>query len=195
MKLASGETNTPFNSKRKWSYVLYAKIQVFSRNGPIFDLCWNSLLYALQTVRLPRAFLDERATDLKIPVKTRGRSMAIRETYDIICDSTAFIPLKVNKDKLYYASNFGIIDLDPLAQFPTEDGEMEIEKPDSVLLADIETEAEESSIQSTLSFINDKDGNFTCVRMVGGGSKITLDYIKKCIFLSKNRSEDLASKI
>lgn len=184
----------PLSSKRKWSYVLYAKIQVFSRNGPIFELCWNSLMYALQTVQLPRAFLDERAMDLKIPVKTRGRSMTIRETYDLMCDPMRSTPLVLNKSAITYASNFGIVDIDPLVQVVPDSDEMKDDPPSSVLLADIESEAEETCLHSTLSYVVGETGKFTSARIIGGGSKVTLDFIKKSIALSKSRTADLKSK-
>ncbi|CDO92813.1 unnamed protein product [Kluyveromyces dobzhanskii CBS 2104] len=183
------------SNNRRWSYVLYAKIQVFSRNGPIFDLCWNSLISALKSVQLPRAFLDERAADLKIAVRTRGRSMTIRETYDILCDPEKSLPLQLNQHELGYGSNYGIIDIDPLAQLAKEENEMDVDKPTSVLLADIETEAEESSIYSKLSLITNKDGQFKSATIIGGGSKITPEMIKRCISLSKERSKDIESKI
>ncbi|QEU60178.1 Rrp43 [Kluyveromyces lactis] len=182
-------------NNRKWSYVLYAKIQVFSRNGPIFDLCWNSLISALKTVQLPRAFLDERAADLKIAIRTRGRSMTIRETYDILCDPHKSLPLKLNEGELCYGSNYGIIDIEPLAQLAKIDEEMDVDKPTSVLLADIETEAEESSILSTLSLTTNKNGQFKAATIIGGDSKITPEMIKRCIFLSKQRSKDIESKV
>ena len=189
--------------KKKWSYVLYAKIVVFSRTGPVFDLCWNSLIYALQSTRLPRAFIDERATDLRMTVRTKGRSTTIRETYDLMCDPEKSLDLNINKSNIAYASNFGIIDLDPeaaLEQSENEDDEdedtnMDVDEVKSVFLADLDTEAEETSIRSTISIINDKNGKFKHISLVGGGSKITPDMIKKALILSKERSTDLASKI
>ena len=184
---------------RKWSYVLYAKIQVFSRNGPIFDLCWNSLISALKSVKLPRAFLDERAADLKIAVRTRGRSMTIRETYDILCDPKKYLPLELNESQLAFGSNFGIVDIDPLAELDHEEesnaDKMEVTDKKSVLLADIETEAEETSIQSTLTLITSKDGMMKNATIIGGGSKITPSMIRRCITLSKQRADDIQSKI
>ncbi|AMD19588.1 HCL563Wp [Eremothecium sinecaudum] len=180
---------------RVWSYTLYAKVEVFSRDGPLAELCWNSLIYALQKVRLPRAYIDERASDLKIPVRTRGRSAAIRETYDILCDPTESIPLKLNTDKIAYASGFGVVELDPEAQIPEDDEEMDVERQDKVLLADLEGEAEETSINSRISVTTDQHGNFKNVTIIGGGLKLTKDLIRHSLDLAKERSKDLDSKV
>lgn len=188
------ELDQQFLPKRKWSYVLYAKIQVFSRDGPLFELCWNSLIYALKNTKLPRAFVDEKTTDLKIPVRVRGRSAAIRETYDIICDSHKSIPLVLNSKNVGFASNFGVIDLDPEARLPEKEDEMQVDQEDSILLADLQGEAEESSVLSTLSIISDEKGNLKHLGIIGGGSKVTTETIRRSILLSSKRSEDLSTK-
>lgn len=189
---------------RKWSYTLYAKVKVFSRTGPLFDSIWNSLMYALRTVRLPRSFIDERATDLKMTVRTRGKSAIIRETYDILCDPNADYPLKLNKENIGFASNFGIINLDPECDLvqendANEEEEMEVDdittKPiKSILLADIDSEAEESSVQSTISIVAKSDGTLKYLSIFGGKSKVTPEMIKKSIFLAQQRSKDLKER-
>lgn len=194
---ADDEAIRNFRPKRRWSYVLYAKIQVFSRSGPLFDMCWNSLMYALQSTQLPRAFIDERATDLKIPVRTRGRSATIRETYDILCDAASNVPLVLNPGNLGYSSSFGVIDLDPEAQLhgDEEHGEMQVDGPQSVLLADLESEAEETSVLSTVSIVTDSAGRFKNVSIVGGGSKVTPEVIRRSVALAKARAADLTSHV
>lgn len=179
---------------KKWSYVLYAKIIVFSRTGPVFDLCWNSLMFALGNTRLPRAFIDERVTDLTMTVRTRGRSATVKEAYDILCDAKKSVPLKIVEAKIGYASSYGLVDLDREAQI-NEDEDEPMEEPESVLLADLDTEAEESCIHSTISIIGDSKRNFSNVTIVGAGAKITPDVIKKAVLLSRQRSEHLSSLI
>lgn len=191
---AEDVTVSHLQQQKKWSYVLYAKLVVFSRTGPVFDLCWNSLIYALKDTKLPRAFIDERATDFKMTVRTRGRSATIRETYDVKCDPKAWVPLKLVESKIGYASSFGIIDLDPEAQL-NDDEDEDMELPRSLLLADIDTEAEETCIRSTISVIGDSSGNFSSVSLVGGGAKITPEAIRNALSLSKKRSADLSSKL
>nr|AAO25599.1 RRP43 [Nakaseomyces delphensis] len=193
--------------KKKWSFVLYAKIVVFGRNGPVFDLCWNSLIYALQSTKLPMTFIDERATDLKMTIRTKGRSTTIRETYEIFADPTRHRELVINRDNLVYASNYGIIDIDPEAQLDkkedsTEDSgvneeEMviDMEQPKSVLLADIDTEAEETSIQSVISVLSNHNGVLTNVSVLGGNSTITPEMLKESLGLAKVRSIHLSKKL
>ncbi|CCE61339.1 hypothetical protein TPHA_0A02560 [Tetrapisispora phaffii CBS 4417] len=184
------------SNKKKWSYVLYAKIAVFGRNGPVFDLCWNSLIYALRSTKLPRVFVDERASDLKMTVRTRGKSLTVREAYEVLSDPYRFLPLNISSSDISYASNFGIINLDPEAQLITEtEGEnMDITEPSSVLLADIDTEIEEKNVRSTISIISNGKGDFKSFTVVGGNVKITSDIIKSAIKLSKERSLDLSKK-
>ncbi|CCF59056.1 hypothetical protein KAFR_0G00230 [Kazachstania africana CBS 2517] len=186
-----------FQSNKKWSYVLYAKIQVFSRTGPVFDLCWNSLIYAIRSVKLPRAFIDERAVDLKMTVRTKGRSATIKETYDILCDPEMCSPLELNEENISFASNYGITDIDFEASLDVdeEDENMEVMEPKTVLIADIDTESEETSIKSIISIIGNERGNLKHVSVIGGGSKVTPDMIKRALLLSKERAKDLSTKI
>ncbi|KAL3234279.1 Exosome complex component RRP43 [Nakaseomyces bracarensis] len=193
--------------KKKWSFVLYAKIIVFGRTGPVFDLCWNSLIYALQSTKLPMTFLDEKATDLKMTIRTKGRSTTIRETYEIFADPTKYRDLVINNDNLVYASNYGIIDIDPEAQLNKEETSEEssesnndemiidMEEPTSVLLADIDTEAEETSVQSTISVLSNANGALTNVSVIGGNAKITPDMLKESLQLAKLRSLHLSKKL
>ncbi|AET41429.1 exosome non-catalytic core subunit RRP43 Ecym_8138 [Eremothecium cymbalariae DBVPG len=184
-----------YKQTRKWNYCLYAKIKVFSRDGPLYELCWNSLMYALQTVQLPRAFVDERATDLKIPVRTRGRTATIRETYDLLCDPDQSVQLSLNKSNIAYASRCGVIDVDPDVQLPEDDDQMELDRQNTILVADLQGEAEETSITSTISVITDADGSFKSVTLIGGTSNVSPEIIKSAFRLAKKRSQDLASKI
>ncbi|EDO18547.1 hypothetical protein Kpol_2001p52 [Vanderwaltozyma polyspora DSM 70294] len=191
------DTFKQISDKRSWSYVLYAKIVVFGRTGPLLPLCWNSLICALKSTRLPRVFLDERAARLKMTVRTRGKSLTVKEAHDLICDPNNSLPLEMHSYGVGFASNFGIIDIDPEAQIGDEDDddqEMVTKQPISVLLADIDTEAEEENVRSVITVISDSEGNLKNLNLVGGGSKLTLDMIKKSIKSSKSRSKDLSSK-
>ena len=188
-----------FIPNRHWSFVLYANVEVFGRTGPIFDLCWNSLVYALKSVKLPRVFIDERAIDLKMTVRTRGRTSVVRETYDILCDPERWDPLRLNEMAISFSSNYGVIDLDPEADINDEAGgenTNEAENPNTpaattVLLADIDGEAEEVSIKSTLTIVGNSQGKLRHMNIVGGGATITPDVIKKSLLLARKRSKDL----
>lgn len=180
--------------KKKWSYVLYAKIVILGRNGPIFDKCWNSLVYALQSTRLPRIFVDERGVNLKMSVRTRGRSLTIKETYDVLCDTSKSIPLKINESAIGFASNFGLLDLNPEEVTVEEDNDMKSDIfSKSILLADLNSGMEEKCIRSTLSITQSTDGHLKQISLVGNGAKITPDSIRRAILLSKDRATDLAS--
>lgn len=180
-------------SQRKWSYVLYAKIVVFSRTGPVFDLCWNSLMYALQDTRLPRAFIDERATDLKMTIRTRGRSASVRETYEILCDPKRSIPLNISSENIGYSSSFGVIDLDSEMALDQEDHDMEKEERSPILLADLDTEAEEACIKSTICIITGSNGDLKNVDVLGGGAKVTPAILRRAITMAQQRAKNLKS--
>lgn len=191
------QEETTFQINKKWTYLLYAKIKVFSRTGPVFDLCWNSLMYALQSVQLPRAFVDERATDLKMTIRTKGRSATIRETYEILSDPCEQYPLKLNSENIAYASNYGIINVDPEAKLTEEnsDEDVNMDVVESILLADLDTEAEENSVNSTISIISNSRGGLKHVSIFGGDAKITPQMLKRSLLLSQKRSHYLKDKI
>lgn len=198
-ELTNGDDFTfeQLSNKRKWSYILYSKTVVFGRSGPVFDLCWNSLIYALKSTKLPRAFIDERAASLKMTVRTRGKSLTVKEAFEVLCDPDRSVSLVLRSTGIGFASNYGIIDLDPEARIPVPDADEEMKnsiEPDSVLLADIDTEAEEANVRSTISIVSDTIGNFKNVTLIGGGSKLTSEMIKKAIALSKYRAGDLENK-
>ncbi|CCE63446.1 hypothetical protein TPHA_0E03560 [Tetrapisispora phaffii CBS 4417] len=180
--------------QKNLKYVLHAKITVFSRTGPLFDLCWNSLTYALQNTKLPKAFIDEKAVSLKTIIRSRGKTTELRENFNIICDTNTRVPLQLNKENIAYASNYGIVDLD----YDLIDTEYEEKNNDNdkktVLLADINTESEEEYINSSISIITNKYGNLKNIIVLGGTSKISMEILKKSISLSKIRAHDLESK-
>lgn len=184
-------------SKRLWYYVLYVKVAVFGRTGPLFDTCWNSIIYALQNTKLPRAYIDERATTLRMNIRSRGRSASVRETYNILCDPIEKTELKLDSNNISYASNYGVVSIDPnlVSLKPNLDDEEDIDMNthDSILLADLDTEAEETSVLSTISIISNKEGDLKNVSIYGGGSRITFNNIKKAMLLSKQRSLDLGT--
>ncbi|KAL6947289.1 hypothetical protein ACO0QE_002169 [Hanseniaspora vineae] len=192
------DTMKPKN--RKWTYVLYAKQQVFSRSGPIFDLLWNSLMLALQNVKLPRVYIDERATDLKIPIRTRGRSASIRETYDLMFDGHTLIDLNINKENVSFASNFGVIALDPSLEIKVEDQDEDMDKTSDpalasekpVLLADLQDDAEEGAVLSKMSISATPDGTYKSLYLASTDARIPLTQLQQALKLSVQRSKDLS---
>ncbi|SMN20154.1 similar to Saccharomyces cerevisiae YCR035C RRP43 Exosome non-catalytic core component [Maudiozyma saulgeensis] len=196
------EITNALKPKKKWSYVLYAKIEVFGRTGPVYDMCWNSLIAALQSVKLPRTFIDERATDLKMTVRARGRNAVVMETYNLLCDPNESTNLQLRENSISYASTYGIIDLDPEADITNLENNDDVDEPmdegletKTVLLADIDGEAEETSIKSTISITACPNGRFKQFSVVGGGAKITKELLMRSITLSKQRSRDITLKV
>lgn len=179
-------------SDRQWEFVLYAKIVVISRTGPIHDLCWNALVYALQDTKLPRTFVDERAADLKVTIRTRGRSATINETYNIFADLSETTPLKLNERSTSFASQFGIVELNSDLQLPNDqDGDRALKG--TILLADIDTEAEESTINSRITVICSDKGTINHLSIIGGDTKITPNLIKQALQSAHRRSNYLLS--
>ncbi|CAB4253296.1 similar to Saccharomyces cerevisiae YCR035C RRP43 Exosome non-catalytic core component [Maudiozyma barnettii] len=196
------EITSLLKPKKKWSYVLYAKIEVFGRTGPVYDMCWNSLMAALQSVKLPRTFIDERATDLKMTVRARGRNAVVMETYNLLCDPNESTNLQLRENCISYASSYGAINLDPEADIANLEETDDVDAPmdeeletKTVLLADIDGEAEETCIKSTISITACPNGRFKQFSVVGGGAKITKELLMRSITLSKQRSSDISLKV
>lgn len=173
--------------KRTWTFALYAKIKVFSRTGPLFDLIWDSLISALKNTKLPRAHIDESAADVKIPVRMRGNHATIREQYQIICDASANDSLKLVKESIGFSSNFGVVDLDEESIQTVEDEDIMDIDTKSVLLTDIEGEEEEISAKKTISVIVDEKGkNLKSLTIIGD---VNSDQLRRSIELANVRSK------
>lgn len=187
------ESSLDLGPKRAWSYVLYAKIKVFSRSGPLFDLVWASVVAALKNTNLPRAYIDENAAGIKIPIKIRGNFGSIREQYQITCDAVKKDKLVLNEDAIGFASNFGIIDIDQEAAATVDDFEEKMDVDTrSVLLADLEGEEEELTAKKTVDVTLGQSGKeLKSLTVVGGVSKSEL---KQAIKLARQRSEQLQNK-
>ncbi|CAK7901460.1 exosome complex component Rrp43p [[Candida] anglica] len=164
--------------KKNWSYVLYAHIKVFSRAGPLFDLCYSALVNALQNTRLPRAFVDDKATDIKIPVRSRGNFGHLKESYNLLLDQTISASLPVHGR--LSSSSFGVV------SYEAEDSN----EPVSILLADLEGEAEESCAESKINVIASNDGELRHVSIVGGGALITKQVLKDALDISRMRGSN-----
>lgn len=173
--------------KRSWSFALYAKIKVFSRTGPLFDLIWGALISALENTKLPRAHIDENAADIKIPVKMHGNYGTIREQYQIICDASANDVLRLNKEAIGFSSNFGVVDMDEESMETLEEEDIMDVDAKSILLTDIEGEEEETSAKKTISVVVDKSGeNLKSLTLIGD---INTDQLHRSIQLAKVRSQ------
>ncbi|KAI0463684.1 hypothetical protein LJB42_002688 [Komagataella kurtzmanii] len=174
----------PFQDKQ-YSFVLYANLQVFSRTGPPFDICWTALIKALKNTKLPYTFLDEDTTSSRT-VKSRSGANATIERSQLICDPVLNYPIKLEEKKIGYSSTFGLVTI------------LDGEKSQEILLADIEGESEESASTSLVHVVVTGD-KLTSLTIHGGskaggnGSRITKDFIKKSIDLAHQRSLHLSS--
>ncbi|ODQ81994.1 hypothetical protein BABINDRAFT_160207 [Babjeviella inositovora NRRL Y-12698] len=183
----NSEDDLMFKPSREWSFVLYAHFQVFSREGPMFDLCWGALVKALQATQLPYAYIDERIADIKVPIRSRGHFGTVRENYMLACDYARSQPLEI-AGKCGWSSSFGVVDA-----HSEESGDMsgDIQMDESaVLLADLQGEAEETNVVSRITVVTAGELLHN-VSIVGGGATITKQFLKQAIEVSRRRAADL----
>lgn len=166
-------------TKKNFRYVLNAHIKVFSRSGPLFDLIHFTTVEALKTVQLPRLFLADSGTNpnIRIPIRSRGNFGHISQPENrFVIDNrkNLALPLQLSSD-IALSSSFGVVELESP------------EKPQAVLLADLEGEAEEYCSESRINVVacGDKLKHFT---LVGGGANITLDTINRALQIAQRRT-------
>ncbi|OWB59577.1 hypothetical protein B5S29_g436 [[Candida] boidinii] len=202
-----------FMTQKKYSFVLYANIQVYSKTGPLFDLCYGSIIKALQNTYLPFVYIDEKQIDfnfknLRGKNNSNNNNSGIEDNYKIICDPEIKSKLSIDNEKLSWSSSFGIVDIkhgfdnyNENDDNENENDNMQVdvsslsENSKAVLLADLEGESEETAINKNINVIcNGKTGIINGLTITGGGSggsKITFEFIKRSIDLSMKRSKDL----
>ncbi|OWB58115.1 hypothetical protein B5S28_g4111 [[Candida] boidinii] len=202
-----------FMTQKKYSFVIYANIQVYSKTGPLFDLCYGSIIKALQNTYLPFVYIDEKQIDfnfknLRGKNNSNNNNSGIEDNYKIICDPEIKSKLSIDNEKLSWSSSFGIVDIkhgfdnyNENDDNENENDKMQVdvsslsENSKSVLLADLEGESEETAINKNINVIcNGKTGIINGLTITGGGSggsKITFEFIKRSIDLSMKRSKDL----
>ncbi|OWB74700.1 hypothetical protein B5S31_g4514 [[Candida] boidinii] len=202
-----------FMTQKKYSFVIYANIQVYSKTGPLFDLCYGSIIKALQNTYLPFVYIDEKQIDfnfknLRGKNNSNNNNSGIEDNYKIICDPEIKSKLSIDNEKLSWSSSFGIVDIkhgfdnyNENDDNENENDKMQVdvsslsENSKSVLLADLEGESEETAINKNINVIcNGKTRIINGLTITGGGSggsKITFEFIKRSIDLSMKRSKDL----
>ncbi|KAK6462095.1 hypothetical protein DFJ63DRAFT_313243 [Scheffersomyces coipomensis] len=182
-----------FESQRKrYSFVLFSHIKVFSKVSTIFDLCHVSILEALKNVKLPRVYMTDFSTT-KIVMKsrnsnTRGLVGINKNNINIDLNQDLYYDLELNGDG-GVSSNFGAITT-------TNRSENEDEEPQQQtveLLADLEGEAEEATILSRVSIIVDKSERIKRISLINGdnNSEIGLDLLQKAIDVAKLRAKNV----
>ncbi|KAF8004196.1 hypothetical protein HF325_001644 [Metschnikowia pulcherrima] len=168
-------------TKKKYAYVLYAHIKVFSRVGPLFDVVHYALTAALKNTVLPRVFLSDSGIDpnVRVPVRSRGNFGHLSQGSGRFCfdgNTTLALPLQLDAARIGVSSLFGLVDLE------TEQGTT------SVLLADLEGEAEEACAESRLTIVRNGD-TLTHVSITGGGANVTLETFRRALQIAKSRAQ------
>lgn len=166
-------------NKKNYSFVFYANVQVFSRSGPLFDLCYGSVITALRKVKLPVIYIDENVTDLK--VNTKNRTTITQENHKLLCHSTLSTDLKINTDNLNWSVTFGVV------KYFGEGNEEA--SSDNILLADIEGDAEEACTTSRINVVVDRKGGINSLDVINGSDSIVIQEkdISKAISLATKR--------
>lgn len=197
-------------NKNKWCYVIYAKICVYSREGPIYDHVFNSLMLALQKVSFPSIYIEESSIDLQIPVKKSFKKQQKQETqrtFTLKFDFDTSKRINLNKE-ISISSNYGVIYTDPtlnvnafIQQNTNETDSMDVEndntnfKREPLLISDISTDIEEQAILSRVS-ISCNSKNYTSIKLLNGSSnqKLSLQQLKQALLYAKKRYQDVQIK-
>ncbi|KAL6929144.1 hypothetical protein ACO0SA_002484 [Hanseniaspora valbyensis] len=201
-------------NKNKWCFVIYAKINVYSREGPIYDHVFNSLMLALQKLKFPSVYIEESSIDLQISSKksfNRKQKQETKRTFNMKFDFGACNKLSLNSD-IAISSNFGVIYKDPTMAINAldeqetneekEEDAMDIEKENTdfkkepILINDISTDIEEQAILSKVS-ISCNSKNYKSIKLMNGSNneKISVQQLKQALKFSKMRYEDLKPTI
>ncbi|KAG7763622.1 hypothetical protein KL946_003723 [Ogataea haglerorum] len=173
----SEELEQEFVPHTNYSFVLYATIQVFSRAGPVYDLCYGALISALRQTRLPAVYIAEKRTEAGV------RRVRVEE-YDLVCEAEKNEPLKLNENKIAWSSTFGLVELD--RDVPHDEDKMEIDTDGKILLAELEGEAEENiDTRITVS----SNGSTLSGLSVYGAAGVTKEELRKAFDLANRRAQ------
>lgn len=179
------ETSDVFSNIKSYSFVLYAHLKVFSRSGPLFDVCHTSLINALKNTKLPKVYVQDSFNNIKVPIRSKGNFGHLSKSNDVLIDGNKALmyDLPLNHEQIGLSSSFGIIELES-----NSTNDMDVDSK-SVILADLEGDSEESECLSRANIIIDQDNShMKHVSIVGGGANINIDTIKECIQIAKLRS-------
>lgn len=173
------ELSTVNISKKKFKFLLYAHIKVFSRSGPLYDVAHQALMVALQNVQLPRIYMADSGIDanVRVPVRSRGNFGHLAQTnskFHIDASPQLVRPLSLAETEVGVATGFGIIDTDT----------------STVLLTDLEGEAEEFCAESKLTVVS-TGAKLKEVSLVGGGANVTLDTLRQAMSIARARAESI----
>lgn len=184
--------------KKNFSFVIYARIQVFGRTGPLFDQCYASLVKALMDTKLPSVYLNERESTLRTRSGKKNANINI-QSYDLVCDPVEHRPLEPRTDRICWSSTFGIVDLQKGLNDSEGDADMSVSgdkdvQVESLLLTDLEGEAEDN-ISKRVTALSNGEGTFASITIERGeGRRITDDMIRQALYLSQIRAKDMIQK-
>lgn len=185
--------------QKNFSFVIYARIQVFGRTGPLFDQCYASLVKALMDTKLPDVYLNERESTLRTRSGKQNANINV-QSYDLVCDHIQYKELVLRSDRICWSSTFGIIDHTPVSAMATSgnDGDVSMDCGASkreVVLTDLEGEAEDN-ISKRVCALSNGEGRFASVTIERGeGSRITAETIREALRLSQVRAQDMIGKL
>lgn len=186
------------NIKKKFSFVLYARIQVFGRTGPLFDQCYASLVKALKDTKLPDVYLNERESSMRTRAGKRNANINI-QSYDLVCDPIKHRNLNLREERICWASTFGIADIEEIVDAEgdseMQEGEQEVVTK-SLILTDLEGDAEDNIMKRITALSNGK-GQFVSVTIEqdARGTRLTKDVITKALKLAQVRAKDMIEKL
>lgn len=186
------------NIKKKFSFVLYARIQVFGRTGPLFDQCYASLVKALKDTKLPDVYLNERESSMRTRAGKRNANINI-QSYDLVCDPIKHRNLNLREERICWASTFGIADIEEIVDAEgdseMQEGEQEVVRK-SLILTDLEGDAEDNIMKRITALSNGK-GQFVSVTIEqdARGTRLTKDVITKALKLAQVRAKDMIKKL
>lgn len=204
-----------FKPSKKYSFVLYAYIQVFSRSGPLFDTVWLALISALKSTKLPFVYFDEQNTrllndlsSLSSKANAKNGSVSAKSSLQVVCDPVKNYDLRLNTADSF-ATTVGVINLnkdfkvstqniddDEFDKMKIDHNELDEDKP--IVLCDLEGDAEETAVTSRITVVASEttdDDNLVSVSVVGGNATITKDSLKKSIKLAKLKSAQLLQQL
>lgn len=187
---------------RKYSFVLYCYVQVFSRSGPLFDSVWLAVVTALKQTKLPYVYYDEKSSNLVSDLTTISNRNALKtgnaeaqSKLKIVCDFKKSKPLVLNKSSLI-SSSFGVVNFEKEFEIATralaKQPGKKVDYNEGILISELEGEAEEISISSRITVLP-TESDLAMVTIIGGDAKITKETLKQAIKIAKSRSKQLSS--
>lgn len=182
--------------RKKVRYVLLLHCKVLSRQAStsaLFDLLYAAVINTLRVASLPRVYsvLSSVAAKVSMRSRTSGKRGLIGTAATSFClDMSRHNRLALADTRLSiagYSSNFGVVRL-------LGDIDADVEQAPSVLLCDIEGEAEETSVLLRISVVATSEGKLRKVSLAADAeSPISLEGLRNAIQIAKMRASDVCN--